>query len=74
VLGLPKIVIVLAGLLPGAHWLVFAVTVRKPLVKVDDTCNCIVVLFCPLMIVVPAGFVHVYGVGPPAFVTGAIEY
>src|SRR6186997_448948 len=67
-------VIVLAGLLPGEHWLVLAVTLRKPLVNAGDTCSWIVVLPCPLVMVVPAGLVHVYGVGPPALVTGAMEY
>ena len=67
-------VIVLAGLLPGEHWLVFAVTLRKPLVNEGDTLSRIVALPWPLVMVVPAGLVHTYGLGPLAFVTGAMEY
>lgn len=66
--------IALAGLVPGEHKLVFAVTLNVPLTNVGPTCNCMVVLYCPLVIVVPAGLVQVYGVGPFALVTDAMEY
>jgi hypothetical protein len=51
-------VIVLAGLLPGVHSVVLAVTLRNPLVNADVTFNRIVLLPCPLTIEVPAGGVH----------------
>ena len=69
--GLPLIVIVLGVLLPGVQAVVLAVTLRNPLVKEDDTLSNIVVEPCPLVIVVPAGFVHVKLVAPG---TLAIEY
>ena len=74
VLGFPLIVTVLTGLLPGVQRLVFAVTDNTPEVKVEPTVNKIVVLPCPLAIVVPAGLVHTYGVGPPTPGTGTMEY
>ena len=59
VFGLPLMVSVLAGLLPGMQRLVFAVTDNTPVVKVKPTDSRIVVLNCPEVIVVPAGLVHV---------------
>jgi hypothetical protein len=57
VLGLPMIVMVRGVLVPG-QLAELAVTVKNPLLKFDDTVNCIVVLPCPLVIVVPAGLVQ----------------
>ena len=59
VLGLPVIVTVLTGLLPGVQRLVFAVTDNTPVMKEGLTDNRIVVLPCPLLMVVPAGLAHV---------------
>lgn len=59
VLGLPLIEIVLGMLVPGVQAVVLAVTVRLPVVNEDPTLKRIVVLPCPLVIVVPAGGVHV---------------
>ena len=57
--GLPIMVIVLAGLFPGEQALLFAVTDKVPVVKLEPTVNKIVVVLCPLLMVVPAGLVHV---------------
>ena len=59
VFGLPLIEIVLGVLVPGVQSVVLAVTVRFPVVNDDPTLKRIVVLPCPLVIVVPAGGVHV---------------
>ena len=59
VFGLPMMVIVLAILVPGVHAVVLATTVNDPVVNAGPTLNRIVVLPCPLLIVVPAGLVHV---------------
>ena len=59
VFGLPLMVTVLTGLLPGMQRLVFAVTDNTPVVKLEPTDNRIVVLNCPEVIVVPAGLAHV---------------
>jgi hypothetical protein len=69
--GVPNKLIVRAVLLPGVQVFIFAVTDNCPLLNADPTCNRIVVLPCPLVIVVPAGLVHVYPVAPDMF---AIEY
>src|SRR3954462_10453943 len=57
--GLPTRVAVLAGPLPGVQALLLAVTDKVPVVNVDPTVNKMVGVFCPLVIVVPAGFVQV---------------
>ena len=57
--GFPLMVIVLGMLLPGVQSDVVATTVKEPVLNVDDTLSRIVVLPCPLVIVVPAGLVHV---------------
>jgi hypothetical protein len=59
VLGLPKMLIVLGALVPGVHNVVLATTVNVPVLNEEDTLSRIVVLPCPLLIVVPAGLVHV---------------
>ena len=46
-------------LVPGVHKVVLAATVNAPLVNAGLTLSRIVVLPCPLLMVVPAGFVHV---------------
>jgi hypothetical protein len=57
--GLPTRVAVLAGPLPGVQALVLAVTDKKPVVNAGPTFNKIVVVFCPVAMVVPAGLLQV---------------
>ena len=57
--GFPLIVIVLGVLLPGVQSDVVATTVKEPVLNEEDTLSRIVVLPCPLVMVVPAGLVHV---------------
>ena len=59
VLGLPVRTVVLAGLLPGVHSVVLAVTDKVPLLKLDNIFSWMVVVPCPLAINVFAGGVHV---------------
>jgi hypothetical protein len=59
VFGFPEIVIVLGMLVPGVQAVELAVTVKYPLVNAGETLSMIEVLPCPLVMVVPAGFVHV---------------
>ena len=60
-LGLPqKVLLVLTGLVAGAHNAEFATTVKNPLVKVGDTFNIMVDPDAEPEIVVPEGFVQVY--------------
>jgi hypothetical protein len=53
------VLLVLVALVAGAHAAELAATVKKPLVKVDDTFNRIVDPVDDPKIVVPAGFVHI---------------
>lgn len=58
VFGFPDIVMVLGRLVPGVQAVVFAVTVRNPLLNAGPTLKRIVVVSCPLVMVVPAGLVQ----------------
>ena len=59
-LGLPqKVLLVLVGLVAGAHNAELATTVKNPLVKVGETFNRMVDPVADPEIVVPDGFVQV---------------
>ena len=56
--GFPAMLMVLGMLVPGVQAVVLAVTVKFPVVNDAPTLNRIVVLPCPLVMVVPAGFIQ----------------